>query len=90
MKKNKVKWAVILLIVVLIAVVVDIDVHLSEPAKSKQPSRCLTIPIKFAMENPDCMNELLKTANLTNIRIVPPGTLEARRYNQSRLHEMLR
>ena len=90
MKKNSAKWAVILFAVVLIAVLVNIAVRLLVPDEPKQPSRCLTIPIKFAMENPDCMNKLLKTANLTNIRIVPPGTLEARRYNQSRLHEMLR
>ena len=90
MKDKKVKWVVILLVVVLIVIVADIAVRLSVPAKPTQPSRCLVIPMNFAMENPDCMNELLKTANLTNIRIVPPGTLEARRYNQSRLHKMLR
>ena len=79
MKEKKVKWVVILLVVVLIAIVVDIAVRLSVPEKAKQPSRCLAIPMNFAMENPDCMNELFKAANLTNIRIVPPGTLEMRR-----------
>jgi len=42
------------------------------------------------MEDPDCANKLLKAANLTNIRIVPPGTLETQRYNQSRLYKMSR
>lgn len=86
MKKNKAKWTVILLIVVFIMVSVDIAVRLSVPAKSKHPSRCLTIPIKFAMEYPDCANKLIEATNLTNIRIVPPGTLEARRRNLSHLN----
>ena len=88
MKKKKAKWAIILLIVVLVAVVVDIAVRLSVPEKPTQPSRCLVIPMNFAMENPDCMNELFNAANLTNIRIVPTGTLEARRYNQSKLYKI--
>ena len=88
MKEKKAKRVVILLVVLLIVVVADITVRLSVPAKPKQPSRCLAIPMNFAMENPDCMNELFKAVNLTNIRIVPPGTLEARRYNQSKLYKI--
>ena len=87
MKEKKAKWIVILLVVVLIAIVVDIAARLSVPARPKQSSRCLAIPIKFAMEYPNCTNKLLKATNLTNIRIVPPGTLEARRYNQSKLYK---
>jgi len=90
LKKNNSKWAVILLVVVLIAVVVDIAIRLSVPAKPKQPSRCLAIPIKFAMENPSCANKLIEAANLTNVRIVPLGTLEEQRYNQSKLYKMSR
>ena len=87
MKEKKVEWVVILIVVVLIAVVADIAVHLSGPEKSKQPSRCLEVPIKFAMEYPDCTNKLIQAANLTNIRIVPSGTLEARRNNLSILRK---
>ena len=86
MKKNKAKWAVILLVLVLMAVMVDIVVRLSVPANPKQPSRCLAIPMKFAMEYPDCANKLIQAANLTNTHIVPPGTMEARRRNLSRLN----
>ena len=85
-EKNKAKLAVILLIVVLIAIVADIAVRLLGPKKSKQPSRCLEIPIKFAVEYPNCANKLIQAANLTNIRIVPPGTLEARKRNLSHLN----
>jgi len=88
LKKKKAKWIVILLVVVLITVVADMAIRLSIPAKPKQPSRCLVIPMNFAMENTDCMNELFNAANLTNIRIVPTGTLEARRYNQSKLYKI--
>ena len=83
MKEKKIKWVIILLIVVLVAVVADIAVRLSVPEKPTQPSRCLTIPIKFAMEYPNCTNNLLKAANLTNIRIVPHGTIESRLRHQT-------
>ena len=88
MKKNKAKWAVILLIVVLVAVVADIAVRLSIPAKPEPSLQYSKALIKIGMEDPDCANKLLKAANLTNIRIVPPGTLEARRYNQSKLYKI--
>ena len=86
MKKKKAKWVVILLVLVLITIMADIAIRLSmlsEPEKS----RCLEIPIKFVMENPDCADKLFKAANLTNVHIVPPGTLEAQRYNQSKLYK---
>ena len=83
MKKNKAKWAVILLVLVLM---VNIVVRLSVPTNPKQPSQCLAIPMKFAMEYPDCANKLLEAANLTNIHIVTPGTLEARKRNLSHLN----
>ena len=88
MKDKKVEWVAILIVVVLIAVVADIAVHLSGQAKSKQPLQYLEIPIKFAMEYPDCTNKLLKAANLTNIRIVLSGTLEEQRYNQSKFYKI--
>jgi len=83
LKEKIVKWAVILLIVVLIAVVVDITVRQlvsTKPEPSLQYSKML---IKIGMEDPDCANKLLKAANLTNVHIVPPGTLDARRDRES-------
>jgi len=90
LKKKKAKWVVILLIVVLMAVVADIAVRLSTPIKPELSLQYSKMLIKIGMEDPDCANKLLKAANLTNIRIVPPGTLEARRYNQSRFSQILR
>ena len=79
MKNSKAKWAVILLIVVLVAVVADIAVRLSVPAKSEPSLQYSKVLMKVGMEDPDCANKLLKAANLTNVRIVPQGTLNARR-----------
>jgi len=72
------------------AVVADIAVRLSTPIKPELSLQYSKMLIKIGMEDPDCANKLLKAANLTNIRIVPPGTLEARRYNQSRFSQILR
>jgi len=83
LKKNKAKWIVILLVVVLVAVVADIAIRLSMPTKPKLSSQYSKMLIKIGMEDPDCANKLLKAANLTNIRIVPPGTFEARRKNKT-------
>ena len=72
----------LLLILVLVAIVADIAVRLSIPAKSEPSLQYSRMLIKVGMEDPDCANKLLKAANLTNIRIVPPGTLNARRLKQ--------
>lgn len=83
MKEKKLKWVVTLLTLVLIAVVVDITVRQlvsTKPEPSLQYSKML---IKIGMEDPDCANKLLKAANLTNIHIVPSGTLDARRDRES-------
>lgn len=83
MEEENLKWVMILLVLVLVAIVADVSVRLSPAAKSKPQSRCLAIPTKFIMENPDCTNKLIEAANLTNIRVVPPGTLELRQFKQS-------
>ena len=83
MKEKKAKWIVILLVLVLAAVVADIAVRLSVPAKPEPSLQYSKILIRVGMEDPDCANKLLKAANLTNIRIVPSGTLEARRSKES-------
>ena len=90
MKNKKTKWIVILLVLVLVAVVADIAVRLSVPAKPKPSLQYSKMLINIGMEDPDCANKLLKAANLTNVHIIPPGTLEARRYNQSKLYKMSR
>ena len=79
MKEKKAKWVVILLVLVLIAIVVDIAVRLSVPEKPEPSLQYSKMLIKVGMEDPDCANKLLKAANLTNVHIVPSGTMEAKR-----------
>ena len=88
MNEKRIRLIVILLIVILIAVVADITIRVLPSAKPKQQSRCLAVPTRFIMEYPDCANKLVQAANLTNIRIVSPGTLWARGYNQSKLYKV--
>ncbi len=82
MEKKKAKWIVILFVVVLIAVVADIAIRSNRSHQSKD----LVIPVEFMYKYPDCANKLIKTANLTNVRMVPPGTLEQKRLRQSSLY----
>ena len=90
MKEKNIKWITVLLMLVLVAIVADIAIRLNWSYQSKDTSRHLVIPVEFMYKYPDCANKLIEAVNLTNVHMVPPGTLETRRYNQSRLHEMLR
>ena len=40
------------------------------------------MPIKFAAEYPECANKFLEAMNITNVRVVPAGTIESRRYKE--------
>ena len=59
LKKKKAKWAVILLLLVLAAIVFDITVRLSVPKKPKPSLQYSKMLIKIGMEDPDCANKLL-------------------------------
>ena len=78
---EKKRVIIVLLVMVLVVIVADIAIRLLPPAK--QQSRCLAVPTKFIMEYPDCADKLIQAANLTNIRIVPPETLELRQFKPS-------
>jgi hypothetical protein len=49
----------------------------------QQSKACPNMPIKFAAEYPDCANRLLEAMNITNVKVVPAGTIESRRYKES-------
>lgn len=76
MRGKKTRWVLILLTLILIAVIADVAVRLSVPRKSQLPSDCLVIPTKFLLDYPDCAQKLIKAANITNIHIIAPDTLE--------------
>jgi len=43
------------------------------PVKSKSLP-CEAMPIKFALDNPDCANKLLEAMNVTNVKILPKNS----------------
>ena len=90
MKQREKKWLKVLVILLLVAVIADVMTRLLLLPEEKTPSRCLAIPTKFILEYPECSQRLIEVANLTNVRVVPPGTLEERRYNQSKFYNMSR
>ena len=90
MKEKNVKWFIVLLVLVLVAIVADIAIRLNWNYQNKDTSQQLVIPVEFMYKYPDCANKLIEAANLTNVHMIPPGTLEARRYNQSKLYKISR
>ena len=43
------------------------------PAKSRSLP-CEAMPIKFALDSPDCANKLLEAMNITNVKILPKNS----------------
>ena len=84
MKEKNVKWIIVLLMLVLVAIVADIVIRSNWSPQSN--SQQLVIPVEFMYKYPDCANKLVEVANLTNIHMVPPGTLEQKRLMQSSLY----
>ena len=69
---------------VLVAIAADIAIRLNWNHQSNPQH--LVIPVEFIYKYPDCANKLIKAANLTNVHMVPPGTLEQERLKQSSLY----
>jgi len=76
-KSMKVSLIVVLLIVILLIanlmvsvwIIYEIGKSCQYPAKTKLLP-CESMPIKFALENPDCANKLLEVMNVTNVKIL--------------------
>ena len=83
MKQKKNKWLKVLLVLLLIAVMADVTARLLLLAEEKAPSRCLAIPTHYVLEYPECVDKLLQAANITNVQIVPTGSLESWRFRES-------
>ena len=81
MKEKNVKWIIVLFMLVLVAIAADIAIRLNWSHQSN--SQQLVIPVEFMYKYPDCANKLIEAANLTNVHMVPPGTLEQKRLKQS-------
>ena len=82
--RKKPVWRVVLLVCILGLILANllmamrltskIDQVQSCPQKRKSLP-CEAIPIKFAMEEPQCANKLLRAMNITNVNFLPDVAL---------------
>jgi len=49
--------------------------ELAPDIRQRRSLPCESMPVRFAMDNPDCANRLLEAMNVTNVRILPRGSL---------------
>jgi len=58
--------------------------HLSGEIHARRTLPCQAIPVRFAMDNPECANKLLASMNVTNVRFWPqdniPGMIDNHSY----------
>jgi hypothetical protein len=45
---------------------------------------CKAVPIRFVMDEPECADKLLRSMNVSNVRVLTHGVSESRKHNQSR------
>ena len=82
--KRKPVWQVVLLVCILGLVLVNFLIAIRLASKIDQIQQCSekrkslpceAIPIKFAMEEPQCANKLLRAMNVTNVNFLPDKAL---------------
>ena len=77
MKQKQSVLIIVLLILILMGVMADIIITVrtapSTPAKPSLP--CAAIPTRYVLEYPECADRLLRAMNVTNVRILPRGSL---------------
>jgi hypothetical protein len=74
------RWAMGLLILLLVLVAVDIYLRVMQPPNQ---GPCLAIPTKFILQEPECAEKLIEAANVSNVRIVSSEALGTAPHNQS-------
>ena len=88
MSRKGLKWLAIMTACVLVLLTVDVfmtttlflSTKKSTPTlHARDPLPCGAIPIGFVMEEPECADKLLRSMNVTNVRILSPKTLNAAR-----------
>ena len=76
---RKATLAIVLLWIVLVGVAANLGITLK--CRSRQeagPSLpCAAIPTRFVMEHPDCADKLLRSMNVTNVRVRSAGQRES-------------
>ena len=76
LKEKKLRWIVLLVVFVGVAISGGAIVRLLLPSISERPSKCLVVPRTFILEHPDCAEKLLRAANITSVHIIPHRALE--------------
>jgi hypothetical protein len=87
-RNNLLKLLIALIVIVVILLAFDIGLRLNCKPTSRESSQHMVIPIGFMYKYPDCTKKLVEETNLTNIHMVPPGTLEQKRLMQSGLYKI--
>ena len=49
----------------------------------REPLPCRAVPTRFVMEEPECANKLLRSMNITNVRILPAATSDTVRDDET-------
>jgi len=84
MMPRKQSFCMLLIVCLLVVVVVDlvvtmrlaVDMQVSAPQVCMQPALpCGAIPTRFVLEEPECADKLLKSMNVTNVRVQPSQAL---------------
>lgn len=89
-------WSLVLLICILAIVIPNGVITLKlaadmDKVQSAQPQRarglpCEAIPIRFALDEPDCANKLLRAMNVTNVNFLPRQSTESMSKNETDSH----
>jgi len=86
MSNRKMTWLMILVICIVGLLVANVLVVAKlalglERLKSCQHRReslpCQAVPTRFVIEEPECANKLLRSMNVTNVRIFPVDALDS-------------
>ena len=70
-KLTSTRLLILLLLLVLVGATANVMVmlRLASPQSCNAAPPCAAIPRRFVMEHPDCADELLRSMNVTNVRV---------------------
>ena len=65
---------VILMINIILIAKIALDLKRLKSCQNQRESLpCQAVPIRFVMDEPECADKLLKSMNVTNVRVLPRG-----------------
>jgi hypothetical protein len=68
---------VLVIVNLMVTIRLAVDTRASAARVWKQPSLpCGAIPTRFVMEEPECADKLLRSMNVTNVRVLPSKALD--------------